>query len=143
VTRLTITIHPVPPPSTAPNGTIDGNVYRVTATTNTGAAVGVRKNKAEIDLRGTGLRGSPVIEQFNQGRWSRLTTGQFIGVAMYTANISGLGDFALVFAGKATAGGNSSLPYVIIGAAVVVLLLVGLLLARVARGPSTEENSAR
>ncbi|GAC1396432.1 MAG: hypothetical protein NVSMB52_09930 [Chloroflexota bacterium] len=139
-TQVAFTIRPVPSPAPPSDGTIDGNVYQFTAQAKGGVVVRFRK-KVIINLRGTGLPGSPVIERYAGGHWARLATQRYIGVAMYSTNVAYLGDFALVVPGKTglTPTGKSFLPYIIVAALVVGLTVVGLLLVRMSRLGTTDE----
>ena len=133
VTQVKLAIRPVLPESEPEDGTIEGNIYRITLTANTGAGLSLKK-KAHIQLRGTNPPGFPVIEQYTGGHWIRLQTGKFIGVVIYSADASSLGDFALVRPGAVShKSGVSFLPYLIIGGIVIVLVAVLLLLVRLSR----------
>jgi hypothetical protein len=133
VSSLTVTIRPVPPPATAPAGTIQGNVYAFGATAKNGAALSLRPGGANVDLRGTGGRVKPVIEEYIGGRWEPLPTGQFLGILIFTATARQLGDFALVVPGAAAGSGVSLLPFLIIAVLVIALAAIGAYLLTASR----------
>lgn len=99
-TQVTLTIDPVPPPAVLPaDGGIDGNVYRMAATGNTGGAARVDATKPlTVTLRTTQISGAlETVEEFDGSNWTQLQT-QPPGTCafFYTATATTLGDFALV-----------------------------------------------
>jgi hypothetical protein len=138
---IVFSIHAVPPPSTSPSGgVVEGNVYNFAAVTQRGGPVTFHQDTANLDLRTPNLVKGATIEQYANGQWTRLSTGQFIGTPIYSASIRSLGEFAVIGAGTAsgTLGFRSFLPYIIIGAVVVLLAALVLVLVRVARAPANE-----
>jgi hypothetical protein len=134
VNSITVTIDPVPEPAPLPSGSVQGNVYRFSAVANDGAPLTLRKGGANVDLRGTGGRVKPVIEEYIGGRWVPLPTGQFLGILIYTATAKQLGYFALVVPGGTTGtGGPSFLPFVIIAAIIIVIAAIAALLVTLSR----------
>lgn len=134
-TVVTLSIKAIDPPAAAPDGTIDGNVYSITATAN-GRAVALDPNHAaQVILRATGPAGGDrVMEHFDGSSWTRLqTTAEGCG-STNEAQAPQLGSFALVIPGAAGAtpgnggggpggsGSGSSVP--LIAAAVAALILV-------------------
>jgi len=135
---IAIVVRPVPALPAPQDGNLDGNAYRFALTSNSGTLLALGKGTTSVALRGTGARGSPIIEQYTGGHWIRLKTGIYLGIAIYVANVKSLGDFALVLPGKATgaSGGtalNGFLPLLVIGVLIVGLTTAGLLLIRLGR----------
>lgn len=135
VSHVLFVLRPVDTPSSPPDGVVDGNVYRLTVTAGRALVPPFQKGTVNIVLRGTGVRGKPVIERYASGHWSRLSTGQYLGTAIYVADITHPGDFALVLPGKRaqSGAGSSYLVYALIVALSLGISLVGLLLIRLAR----------
>jgi hypothetical protein len=130
-TAVEASIVPVDPPPVPPlGGQVQGNVYDFEVTAG-GAPLPVRPGRrVTVVLRGPSGIVNPVIERFADGAWTRFETvalGQLAGES-YTADVTGLGDFALVATPGAPAGGGSD-PFVVVLAAGAVLLTVGTLLA--------------
>jgi len=115
---------PVPPLG----GRLDGNVYDLEV-----SADGVPRplrpgRRATVVLRSPAGVQNPTLELFADGRWTRLDTqplGALSGDS-YTADVSRLGDVALVAARGSTSGGN--LGAVVVGAVAAVLLAGGVAL---------------
>lgn len=133
---LRIRIDPVDPPSVAPKGQVDGNVYRFSA------AAGQRSVDftggglvATVTLQGTGATGSPVLEEFRNGSWTVLTTHAADNPGFYGANVAHLGLVALVFppvpgsVGSGGGGAGSSSLGLLIALGVGGLILVGAVIA--------------
>jgi hypothetical protein len=133
--EVTFSIDAISPPAAPKGGTIDGNVYRFLAVANNGSNLTLRKQQARVELRGTGERGSPMVEENDHGRWVKLATGKFLGLDIFVASINRLGDYALVIPGQAngSTGGNSPLPFIIAGFLIVAVAVAGLLLVRLSR----------
>jgi hypothetical protein len=144
VSSVIVTIKPVPPPAPLKAGVVDGNVYRVSAVTNTGVPAPIRRGKVSVVLRGTGALGQPVIEQYSGHRWVKLRTSQYLGVSMFSATITALGDFTLVLpsTGGTGTGLSSFLPFIVIAILIIVLTAVGLLLVRFGREREAEAQDA-
>jgi len=95
-----IKVEPLAPIVQPKDGTIAGNVYRLTITSDAGAvkfSPASSNDYRYIDLRlPQGSPANPVIEYRPQdGSWLRLDTGQ-VGNDIYEAPIEGQGDFAMV-----------------------------------------------
>ena len=140
---IRLAIEPVPPATVAPpDGHIDGNVYRFSATTSSGAPVEVAagSNINVLLLSPTSaLNGK--IEEFRNGSWKAWPTSPSGCAGTLAALPDSFGDFAIVVPGKggggnATEGGASGggvAPVVLVVGAVVVLFAVIVGLVRVAR----------
>jgi hypothetical protein len=90
-----------PPPRVLPSdGRLDGNVYRFTVSAD-GTPLGIRPGQqVTVVLRGPAGAPNPVMERFANGQWMKLDT-QPLGNASpdsYAANVTALGDMALVVA---------------------------------------------
>jgi hypothetical protein len=133
-TAVDITITPVPP-AVAPDGRLDGNVYRL-AVTARGTPLAIAPGRhATVVLRGPAGVAGPRLELLAGGRWSALetTTLSLTAADVYAANTAVLGDVALVVtpvppprAGGAPTGLRSAAAV----GAVTVLGLVGFGLLR-------------
>lgn len=106
-THVSVTAEPVAPPHTLPeDGTIEGNVYRVTATAPDGAVdlIGFANQAPVLDLRApTAQQPGPVFEHFAEGKWTSYQTSR-IGTDIYRTRMDALGDWALV---RRDSGGGS------------------------------------
>jgi hypothetical protein len=130
--RITIRIQPVVPTTPPPDGEVDGNVYRITAVADNGRPVNLLKvkpgkqGKTTVNLRATRLHGRQVVEQYANGRWIHLQTGQYIGIALFGGGATSFGDFALVIPGPVShpAPLNPYIPFLVIAA--LVLAVAGL-----------------
>lgn len=97
-TSITVSIDPVAAPSAQPSdGVVAGNVYRISVTDQSGTVI-------SMDADGTAtlvMRGPPdlrlaSIEIFAGGSWTKVHTDPAGVPNMFTASVSGFGDFALV-----------------------------------------------
>lgn len=145
-TSVTVTAAPTMPPHASPSdGTIVGNVYRITATAPGGTVdlIGFGNDAAVLDMRApTAQQPGPVFEHFDNGRWTSYETVR-IGNDVYRTRADALGDWALVRRTAASAGsGSRSLTLSLAGG----LGVCGLVLAVFAirrnrtRGPGSEVN---
>ena len=131
-TGITVTATPTPPPSPPTDGTIVGNVYRITATTPNGDATIVGHGVTQLptlDMRApSGKQPGPVFEHVVNGVWQHSSTLR-IGVDIYQTSAAALGDWALVQLrsqpGKSAGGINLGL----LAAGIAVLVVVGLIVA--------------
>ena len=139
-TSIRITETPVAPTSPLPtDGTIAGNVYRVTATTPQGDAVIVGRgleHTPTLDLRApTANQPGPVFEHLDRGVWKQSPTLR-IGQDIYQTSAGALGDWALVQLTKAPTSSSSGggVNVGLLAGGIAVLLLVAVIVAiRVAR----------
>jgi hypothetical protein len=128
---LTMSITAVPPPSAKPpNGRVEGNVYRFSVLSSTGAELQPNTQlPVYIVLRGTKSVPAPTIDRFDGTSWTPLSTVNAGCGNTFEAQSSKLGDFAAVApAGSTPAPASSSggIPAVAIIGALVVLLLVAI-----------------
>lgn len=147
ISRVILSIHAVPAPPPPSGYAVDGNVYRFGATTPGGQSLTLRPGpKVSVELRGTGITGNPAVEQYRGGKWVKLNTIVLLGTDVFLANVKSFGDFALIIpAGQAAIanGSTSTLPFLIVGVAVVIMLVVAVLLIRINRGKRAGSGAAR
>lgn len=142
--HVTLAVIPLPPATPINDGVLDGNVYRFSAVNDAGAKLSLNpKRTATITLRGTGLRGNPVIRHLVGKDWVALKTNRLIGTSIFITSSGSLGEFALVLPAKAGtsaggSGGNSLLPLLVAGAILLVLLAAALAAVRISRSRATE-----
>jgi hypothetical protein len=134
---------PRAPDGPADGGTADGNVYRITATSDAGSpSVAATADKIEVIIRATTARQpGPVMEYRKLGArsWTRLPTSRY-GNDVYAAAARGFGDYALVFAHSppgasrpASRTGASRYTFALIVAGLILLLGAAVIGIRVAR----------
>jgi hypothetical protein len=97
-TSVTISIEPVGAPAVQPSdGTVAGNVYRIATVDQAGTAIGFNAGgTATLVLRGPPVLRSATIESFDGGVWTKLHTDPAGIPDIFTATVTGFGDFALV-----------------------------------------------
>jgi hypothetical protein len=97
-TSITVSIDPVAAPAAQPpDGTVAGNVYQISVTDQSGAAIGMDAGEsATLVLRGPPELRSATIDSFSGGTWTKLQTDAAGVPNMFTASFPGFGDFALV-----------------------------------------------
>ena len=138
---FTVSITPVSPPAIAPSdGQIDGNVYRLTAMTDTGTPL-EPKQPITIVLRAT--RSSPprTMERFDATAWKPLQTFSEGCGDTFEATTDRTGDFAMVVTGQppANSGGGPPVAAIIAAAAVVIVAAI-LLLVRANRSHASRRD---
>ncbi len=137
---LMLSITAVQPPSIRPpNGTIEGNVYRFSVLSPTGAELQPRASlPVYIVLRGTRSVPAPTIDRFDGTAWTPLSTVNAGCGNTFEAQSTRLGEFAAVSRPGTTPAPSSSsggIPAVaIIGALVLLLLLAIIVLFSLDRG---------
>ncbi|MFI5259864.1 MAG: hypothetical protein ACHQ01_09700 [Candidatus Limnocylindrales bacterium] len=97
-TSITVSIDPVAAPSAQPaNGIVAGNVYRISVTNQSGAAIGAKTGgSVTLVLRGPASLPEASIERYSGGSWTELQTSPAGIPDTFTALVPGFGDFALV-----------------------------------------------
>jgi hypothetical protein len=128
-TAVDVSIVPTDPPSATPiGGQVLGNVYAITVAVD-GTPLPVRTGRTvTVALRGPAGISGPAIERYAGGAWTKLTTlglGALSGDTQ-TADVSELGDFALV-GSPGPAPGSGGDPFVVVLAVGAVALTVGTL----------------
>ena len=96
-TELKLSIEPVPPGRAPPDGSIAGNVYRISVVNQADEAISGRSGEdVTVVLRGPPAATNAVIERFSGGSWRPVQT-QTAGLpATYLAVVTDFGDFAVV-----------------------------------------------
>jgi hypothetical protein len=145
-TRISARFEPLgPTPPLPPDGTIWGNVYRLTLTSAEGP-VGIKNasnsdHVGYIDLRApTADQPAPVIEAYVLSAWHRLPTNRD-GNDIYGAKLIGVGDYAVVRLTHPDAASQSESntadhlfgPVVLIILGVLMLIAIAILAIRYAR----------
>lgn len=137
-TAVTVTATPIAPPAELPSdGTIEGNVYRVTVAASGGQVdlIGLGNQAPVLDMRApTAHQPGPVFEHYDNGRWTSYETSR-IGNDIYRTRIDALGDWALV---RRDSGASSSSGWLLPTAAGLLGgcgLIVGVVAIRRRRGP--------
>ena len=115
-----------PPRVLPPDGRLDGNVYRFSMSAD-GTPLGIRPGqRVTVVLRGPAGAPNPVMERFADGQWMKLDT-QPLGNASpdsYAANVTALGDMALVVADAVVPVDGSDHTPVVVALLVVAAALV-------------------
>lgn len=137
-TALRVTITPVEPETQPAVGTIAGNVYRLSATTQAGSPLTTKPcdECMTLVLRAPDGVDEGVIERYANGQWTAVKTDH-AGVAfMFQANVTELGDYAVVTS-AAPAGAGPDLTIILagLGIALIFVAFVGLMFIR-ARPPA-------
>ena len=120
-TALAVAITPVDPPSVAPPGPIAGNVYRVSVSDQGGTPLAIKPCEGCLTLYMRAPEGTAEarLMRFAGGEWTDVNAIHVPTTGMYSWNVTGLGDFAVV----STGSGGIGIEAIVIGGAVVVLLL--------------------
>jgi hypothetical protein len=137
---LHVVIRCVDPPAVPPlGGRLDGNVYMIAVEAGTTPLPIRPGQQVTVVLRGPAGVPNPTLELFSGGAWTRLDTQPLGNTApdSYAANVSQIGDVALVAAPTPTsggAGGGGGLVAVLIVLAVLTVV-TGAVLALRGRSP--------
>jgi hypothetical protein len=130
---VTVSVAPLAPDRQPSKGTIDGNVYRVTASAGATWAPppGDAVTEAQITMRATSAR-RPIPSFLHRSAptqpWTALHT--FIsGNDVYSAQFAGFGDYALAFGVAPTVSHSHTAAYLLSGLLVLVLLAAGTIVA--------------
>jgi hypothetical protein len=136
-TAVRVTIAPVEPPAVAPaGGRIAGNVYRFAVTAVPGATPMplLPGQQITLVLRGPAGVANPTLEVWDGARWNRAETTPLGSSSpdTYAANLTMLGDMALVTPPVAAAdsGGGAALIVTAVVVAVVVVSAAAVLVLR-------------
>jgi hypothetical protein len=123
-TTLDVSITPIEPPPAPEEWSIAGNVYRISVTDQARNPMAIKSCEGCISLTlraPDGVEGG-TIKRFANGAWTDVQTMHVGTVAMYQANPTALGDYAVVTVPDSGPG-----PIVIVGGTILAgLLLVGL-----------------
>jgi hypothetical protein len=125
ITKLMVSITPIDPPAAPVEGSIAGNVYRISVTDQAGTPLA---SKPCDDCRSLVLRAPETmteegtIRRFANGEWTEVATLHAGMISMYQANVDELGDYAVF--GTATGGPGGLDPLVFGGIALAGFLAV-------------------
>ncbi len=138
-------VTPVPADVGPPEGRLDGNVYRLALTADAGALRLSPDGSAYLYLRAAALTSPLPHVDFRPaagGPWQKLVTDR-IGNDVFSAPVTGPGDYAVVQVAGAKAGssGSGSRLILLIGG-IVVLLALGVLGLRRTSGRGAEGEAS-
>ncbi|GAC1442286.1 MAG: hypothetical protein NVSMB55_12550 [Mycobacteriales bacterium] len=141
-TRITVTATPLAPDTQPADGTIDGNIYRITVDSDAGPATfGPTAGDSYLYLRAASTRPAPPVMEHRltaASPWTRLRTGRG-GADVLLVSFKGAGDYALVHQRGAKPVGRGpsqeSILLLLVGG-FMALVVVALLLVR--RGVSAQ-----
>jgi hypothetical protein len=143
---IRVAIQCAPPPSVLPpDGRLDGNVYTFTVAA-AGTQLSLRPGqRITVVLRGPAGAPNPVMERFQAGQWMRLDTGQLGNTApdTYAANVTELGDIALVVSNTVVPVGDDHTTLLIVLTAVAVALAAAGAVFTLRRRPGGGGRAAR
>jgi hypothetical protein len=146
-TTVHVGAQPLAPTVQPADGTVWGNVYALTATSDAGPVqvhVGAGTASGVVMRSPTAPPPEPVIEYNDGSGWRQLQTTKS-GNDIFTAPLAGLGDYAVVRlrnppAAAGSGGGNGYVLPIVIGVALVVL--AGVIVAiRITRSRSGEGDA--
>lgn len=144
-TDVTVTATPVSAPGTQPpDGTLEGNVYRVSATAPGGTVdlIGLDTQAPVLDLRApTARQPGPVFEHYENGEWTPYKTSR-VGTDIYRTRMGALGDWALVRRSSSDTSAQELLVPAIAGVLGAGAAAVGLMVIRRRRGGASSGSSA-
>lgn len=104
---MRVRVRALAPSSQRRDGTVWGNVYRVTATSDNGPVRLRREGASSITLRAPADQPRPVVQYRDSSGWHRLITTKF-GHDRYKAAVPVLGDSLILLAGAAWLPGSGS-----------------------------------
>ena len=138
-TAVHVIIQAVDPPVAAPQGdTLDGNVYRfaITAVPSATPLTFRPGQQVTVVLRGPAGVANPILELSDGTTWAKLDTTPLGANSpdSYAANVSSLGDIALVAPPATQESGGGGSAGIIVAAVVVAAVLVAAAIVLVLRG---------
>jgi hypothetical protein len=128
-TQLEVSITPVDPQAAPTTGSIAGNVYRFSITDQAGTAVVAKACEGCLSIV---LRTPPEVTEgtvahFENGAWVAVATFHAGAVAMFQANATTLGDFAVIAAsGPGPGGGSGGLDLLLFGGIALALFFAAV-----------------
>jgi hypothetical protein len=135
VTSVDVNVQPLAPTTPLPkDGTIVGNVYRITASA-TGSTVkvtGSGPSEPSLQMRAPdGRQPGPVFEHLSANGWQRTRTIR-VGVDVYQTQAPALGDWALVqlksSASSSTGGGGGGINWGFLVGGIALLVVAAVVL---------------
>lgn len=131
-TALKVSIEPIEAPPPPSGSTIAGNVYRFAVTDQAGNPLATKSCDGcrSLLLRAPGGTGEAVLGRYVNGAWTKVQTLQAGTVDLYQANVSALGDYAVILGGSSQpqpedGGGGAALdPLILFGGAAIIGWLV-------------------
>jgi hypothetical protein len=123
-TALEVSISPIEPPPAPAGSSIAGNVYRISVTDQARNPVAIKSCEGCISLALRAPDGveAATIKRFANGAWTDVQTLHAGNFAIYQANPTALGDYAVISVPDSGPG-----PIVIVGGTILgAVLLIGL-----------------
>jgi hypothetical protein len=129
---LNVSIEPVPASTPPSDGPIAGNLYRFTVADQTGAPLTISLAKLPtLILRAPDGTVAATIARFSGGGWQELPTQSSGQPGIFYANVSSVGDFALIASPAAGLFGfDPGLVVAAVVAAVLSAVVLGFLITR-------------
>ena len=137
-TSLAVSIEPVAPPVGSSGGSIVGNVYRVSVAAPSGTALAIDPaSPPTLTLRAPEGAPTVTVERFADGHWQALTTVAGGQPGIVLANVTALGDYALI------APSQDPIGIIVSGLSIAItfLVVVGVFLFLRDRKPSDDPGS--
>jgi hypothetical protein len=134
-TSIEVSITPIEPPAVHPGGQIAGNVYRFSVTDQSGAALVPRPCSGcrSLVLRAPDGVVDGTVKRFSGDAWVDLETIHAGVVAMYQANPTELGDYAII--SGSTSGGGLDPTLLVLGGGIVLVVLAFVVLIYLRQRP--------
>jgi hypothetical protein len=145
VASLQVSITPIEPPGRPPEGAIAGNVYRFSVTDEAGRHVPVQPCEGclSLVLRAPDRTEVATVKRFADGAWTDVETLHAGVVAMYQANPTEMGDYAVIAASPTDAGIDLTLVGLGVGIALVFAAFIGLMVIRARPVPAPYARPGR
>lgn len=127
-TGLQVSITPIEPPAPPDGATIAGNVYRFTVTDQAGNSLPAKPCEGcrTLNLRAPDGTGDATIKRYANGSWIDVNTDHAGTLGLYQANVSVLGDYAVIAGGVQRGLALDVDPLVVLGGGALVIWLVVL-----------------
>jgi hypothetical protein len=124
VTTVHLSITAVPPTALPDTGAISGNVYRIAAVDPAGQEMAIAGGQAPtLAMRSASPLSDAAIYRYADGRWQALTTEANPSLGTYQAQVTALGDFAVV---DRAPGGIATETLVIAGTVALVIAAIAI-----------------
>jgi hypothetical protein len=138
-TSLQVSITPIEPPAPPPEGTVAGNTYRFRVTDQAGNDLPVKPCEAclSLVLRAPEDTEVATVKRFADALWLDVETVHAGIGAMYQANPTAMGDYAVIdTAARAESGIDLTLVALGFGLALVFVAFIGLVVVRARPAPT-------